>query len=165
MAKTSIKKRVCTVCEADLRKDALFCYHCGGSVAPEILDSAANGDAVSGGWFREKMTDEEAKIKEAEKPKVTSKLDGKVVEKIDEPIEKPIDLPLEKPVEKTKEVEATKLKSAAEMRRKARTQQKKLVEEVVWEEYENAPNGWFLLVALILILIATGIFFLTIYVK
>ena len=165
MAETLVEKLVCAVCDADVRKDALFCYHCGGAVAAEVATAAAGSDSVSSGWFRENIADEEAKIKEAEKSKITSKLDAEVVEKIDKPIEKPIDLPIEKPIEKPKVVEKTKLKSAAEMRRKARTLKKNRVEEVVWEEHENAPNGWFMMVALILILIAAGLFFVAVYMK
>lgn len=187
MAETLVEKLVCTVCDAEARKGALFCYHCGGAIVTEVT-TAANGDSVSNGWFRENIGEDEAKVKEAEKSKVTSKLEAEVAEKIGKSIEKPTDLPIEKPTEsiekptekptektteKTTEnltenpkaAEKTKLKSAAEMRRKTRTLQKNRVEEVVWEEHENAPNGWFIIVALILILIAAGLFFVAVYMK
>ena len=48
------------------------------------------------------------------------------------------------------------------MRRKSKIYQSKKI-EVVWEEHDNAPNGWFILVALLLTLIAAGISYLAIY--
>ena len=165
MAETFVENRVCAACGKDVRKGALFCYYCGGAIAPEVAATAANGDSVSSGWFRENIAEEEVKIKKAEKSKVTAKLDKKVSEKVDKPIEKPIDTPLEKPPEKPQTKEEPKLKSAAAMRRRAKSVQKKRVEEVVWEEHENAPNVWFMSVAFILILIAAGLFFLAVYMK
>ena len=161
MAKKKVENQVCAKCGAEVRKSALFCYHCGGAVVPEVAVSAASGDSVSSGWFRENIAEEET-----EKVKVTSKLESEVAEEIekpiekpieksfDTPIEKPVDTPIEKPVdtpieklldeplEKPKIVEETKLKSAAAMRRRAKIVEKKRVEEVQWEEHENAPNGW-----------------------
>ncbi len=168
MAETLVENQVCAKCGVDVRKGALFCYHCGGAVAPEVAVSAANGDSVSSGWFRENIVTEE---RESAKP--TAKLDEMVAEKIDQPIEKPTDTPIGKPIEKPSDepfekpkIEAeTKLKSAAAMRRKTKIVQKKRIEEVEWEEHENAPNGWFMLVALILIAIAAGLFFFAVYVK
>lgn len=192
MAETLVEQKVCAKCGADVRKDALFCYHCGGAVEAEVAVSAANGDSVSSGWFRENIA--------AEEPKTTTKLDAPVAEKTDKPISKPSDLRLETAIEKPTEIfsdapaekpkktkinktselpkvettiektlekpkEETKLKSAAAMRRKAKIVEKKRIEEYEWEEHENAPNLWFILVALILIAIAGGLFFLAIYVK
>ena len=70
----------------------------------------------------------------------------------------------DKPLSKSSIQAEAKLKSAAAMRRKSATFQKKQV-EVVWEEHENAPNGWFISVALILTLFAVVIFFLAMYLK
>ncbi len=179
MAETLVEQKVCAKCGADVRKDALFCYHCGGAVEAEVAVSATNGDSVSSGWFRENIA--------ADEPKTTTKLDETVQGKIDKPISKPSDLtdetPIEKPsgdifdvpIEKAKETkidktsekpkEETPLKSAATMRRKAKAVEKKRIEEYEWEEHENAPNLWFMLVALILISIAGGLFFMAIYMK
>lgn len=191
MAETLVEQKVCAKCGAEVRKDALFCYNCGGTVEAEVAVSAANGDSVSSGWFRENIAVEESKP--------TTKLDAPIVEKIDKPISNPSDLRLENaiekpagdifdaPIEKVEETaietnyenaektksektsekpkEETKLKSAAAMRRKAKIVEKKRIEEYEWEEHENAPNLWFMLVALILIAIAGGLFFLAVYVK
>ena len=164
MAETIIENRVCGACGVDVRKGGLFCYYCGGAITPEIAATAANGDSVSNGLIRENI-EEEIKAKKPKRVKDTSKLKKSVVEKIDKPIEKPIDIPLEKPIEKPQIQAEPKLKSAAAMRRRAKSIQKKVVEEVVWEEHENAPNVWFMVVAFILILIAAGLFFVAIYMK
>ncbi len=60
--------------------------------------------------------------------------------------------------------EESKLKSAASMRRKSKIYQPKRV-EVIWEEHENAPNGWFILAAIVLTLFAVGVFYLAAYLK
>lgn len=164
MAETLVEEKVCAACGADVREGALFCYHCGGALAAEVAASA-NGDSVSSGWFRENISDEEVKIKEAEKSKITAKLDAAVAEKIDKPIDKPSDKPFDEPTKKPKIQEEAKLKSAAAMRRRAKIVQKKRVEEVAWEEHESAPNVWFIVVALVLILVAAGLFYLAVYMK
>jgi hypothetical protein len=172
MAETLVENKVCAACGADVRENALFCYHCGGAISPEVA-VAGNGDAVSSGWFRENIAEDKVKVETAEQPKTTAKLEVSALENFDKPIEKPTDEILGEPIakptgklnEKPPEKPETKLKSAAAMRRRTKIVQKKKVEEVVWEEHESAPNIWFLLVALILILLAGGLFFLAIYVK
>lgn len=69
----------------------------------------------------------------------------------------------ESPLAKTT-TEEPKLKSAASMRRKPKVYQPKRV-EVIWEEHENAPNGWFITAAIILTLFAVGVFYLAAYLK
>jgi hypothetical protein len=89
------------------------------------------------------------------------------------PIAKPSDKPaldefFEKtdaqPLEKASIKEDAKLKSAANLRRKAKSFQRKTV-EVVWEEPEDAPNKWFPIVAILLILLVVAIFYLAMYLK
>lgn len=158
MAETTIEKRICEACGSEIRNGALFCYHCGGAVESEVNVAAANGDSVSSGWFRENISDD-SEVKE------TTKLDKIEIEEIGEPIKKPIDIPLESDAEQPKKNQEKKLKSAAEMRRKSRLTQKNRVEEIVWREHENAPNGWFLIIAVILIFVAGLLFYLAIFVK
>jgi hypothetical protein len=100
----------------------------------------------------------------------TKPLDGEIDEnlvvkptaKISE--EKIIEKIADKPLEKKSLQQEAKLKSAANMRRKAKTFQPKKV-EISWEEHQNAPNIWFLIVAVILILFVVGIFYLAMYLK
>jgi hypothetical protein len=130
MAETTVENRVCQNCGADVRPNSLFCYYCGGSLAPKAVVEAKNGD-------------QPAKRTNALIIKNTT----------DQPILKRV-LPAEEP----------KLKSAAAMRRKSRRVQPKRI-EIIWEEHENAPNGWFVFAAIFLTLFAAGILFLAIYLK
>lgn len=127
MAETTIENRVCNACGTEVRPNSLFCYHCGGSLAPEVgalknINAETNGD----------------------KPAIETMADN--------PIPKPV------------AVEEPKLKSAAAMRRRAKSFQPKRV-EIIWEEHENAPNGWFIFAAIFLILFAAGILYLAIFLK
>ncbi len=130
MAETTVENRICQNCGADVRPNSLFCYHCGGALAPKAVVEATNGDQPA---------------------KRTNAL---IVTKTDDnPILKRV-LPAEEP----------KLKSAAAMRRKSKRFQPKRI-EIIWEEHENAPNGWFVFAAIFLTLFAAGILFLAIYLK
>ncbi|MEZ5425293.1 MAG: hypothetical protein R2747_03420 [Pyrinomonadaceae bacterium] len=57
-----------------------------------------------------------------------------------------------------------KLKSAASIRNRARRIEPQKI-EIIWEEHENAPNLWFILVAVLLVVFAALIFFLALYLK
>ena len=137
---TSVENKICHACGSEVRPNALFCYHCGGSVAPEIVESLKD-KSVSNAWFRENIGEEKNGDNSAPIERTT------VVETSDNPIPKP-NLP-----------EEPKLKSAAAMRRKSKNLQPKRV-EIIWEEYENAPNVWFILAAIFLTLFAVGILYL-----
>ena len=141
MAETLVENRICHACGSEVRQNALFCYHCGGSVAPEVVIALKDKKTVSDAWFRESIDEEKNGDKSAPNEKIT------VQESADKPIPKP-NLP-----------EEPKLKSAAAMRRKSKSLQPKRV-EIVWEEHANAPNGWFILAAILLTLFAAGILYL-----
>lgn len=152
MAETLVENRICNACGVEVRKGALFCYNCGSSVAPEI-PAPDNHDSVSDAWFREDIVAEKSVAADSEKVEKPTEAKTEVLDAADIPAKKPDIL------------EETKLQSAASLRRKSRPLQKIKIEEVVWEEPENAPNGWFILVALVLTLFAVGIFWLAIYMK
>ncbi len=146
MAETTVENLICQACGADVRPSALFCYHCGGSVAAEVVVALEDKKAVGNAQFREVVSEEKNGDK-SERIKKT------IVEKIeDRPILKP-NLP-----------EEPKLKSAATMRRKSKSFQPKRV-EIIWEEHENAPNGWFIAAAIFLTLFAAGILYLAMLLK
>lgn len=146
MSKTTVKKRVCNSCGADVRSNALFCYHCGSSVAPEVVIALKDKQSASDTWSRENST--------PGKNGNAGSLNANAI--ISESVDKPIPKPAlaEEPM----------LKSAAAMRRKPKSIQPKRV-EIVWEEHENAPNFWFILVAIVLALFAAGILYLAMYLK
>ena len=139
MAETTVENRICQACGADVRPNALFCYYCGGSLtAPAAkidLGNRNGGGAENGG-----------------QPAARTK--AVIIKKI-------VDNPISNPIPTAEE---PKLKSAAAMRRKSKRMQPKRV-EIIWEEHENAPNGWFVFAAIFLTLFAAGILFLAIYLK
>ena len=147
MAETLVENRICYTCGADVRKGALFCHKCGSAAAPEIPLETKNKN-LSNTWVHQNVAEigKEAKIEAKEGSNELPKTK-------------------EETTKKPELQEYIQLNSAATMRRKPKTVQKKRVEEVVWQEYENAPNVWFILVALILTLLAVGIFFLARYLK
>lgn len=156
MAENTVGNRVCSTCGADVRPQALFCYSCGSSVAPEI-ENNERVEATDNARFQEEIVEPDIAA-----AKVTTNLN----ENHDTPIEKPFDTLVEDKAEKKSPLQAeTKLKSAAALRRGARTPAQKKTVEVVWEEPENAPNIWFLLAAFILALFAVGILLAMLYIR
>ena len=140
MSKTSVKNRICSACGSEIRSGALFCYHCGSSVAPEVVVALKDKRAVSDAWVKDNGSVSAQKAQSVN------------AESADKPIPKPV-LP-----------EEPKLKSAAAMRRRPKNIQPKKV-EIIWDEHENAPNGWFILAAILLALFAAGVFYLAMYLK
>lgn len=135
MAETRVENRICNSCGSEVRKDALFCYHCGGSVAPEIVVA---------------LKDKQNFVENGNKPAQSESL--LIEETEDRPIPRP-DL-----------ADEPKLQSAAAMRRKSKSFQPKKV-EVIWEERESAANVWFIIAAIIITLAAVGILYLSFYLK
>ncbi|SRR5215204_961089 len=169
MAKTLVEREICDACGADVRPESLFCYNCGGAVSEPLPESATNSNN------RKETGGSRFQVGEAEKNdlKTTPLIQATVENFESRPAAKPIEKPSAeqlfeknevKPIEKPSIQEDAKLKSAANLRRKAKSFQRKTV-EVVWEEPENAPNKWFPLVAIILILFVVGIFYLAMYLK
>jgi len=146
MAETLVENQVCNHCGADVRPAALFCYICGSSVTPETVIPLTDKESAGERRFRRiiaegKNGDQSIQIKQ-------------------NIIEETADKPIMQSSVKTE----TELKSAAAMRRKSKTIKPKRI-EVVWDEHENAPNGWFILAASLLTLTAAGILYLAVYLK
>ncbi len=156
MAETTIENQVCNACGADVRKGALFCYNCGGEVASEI--AVAKNDkieTVNNIRFQEDISAENENGTEFKHSKVETKQEVREIF---------VEEPIAKPIEKSSSNKEAKLKSAAAMRRKSKVIQPKKV-EVVWEEHENTPNKWFILVAVFLTIFAAVILFLAVRMK
>lgn len=150
MAETIVENQICKACGVEVREGALFCYNCGGAVASETIDEEK--DKVSDVWLREQIVENGTQEKITKPPKEELKEFTTAEKNTYTPISKP-DIKAE-----------AKLKSAASMRRKSATFQKKQV-EVVWKEHDDAPNGWFITVSIILTLFAVGVLFLAMYLK
>ncbi len=146
MAETLVENQVCNHCGADIRPTALFCYNCGSSVAPETVIALKDRESAGEARFRRII----AEGKNGDK---TTQIKQTIIEEA-----------VDKPITQSSVQTETKLKSAAAMRRKSKTIKPKRI-EVVWEEHENAPNGWFILAAILLTLTVAGILYLAIYLK
>jgi len=146
MAETLVENQVCNHCGADVRPAALFCYNCGSSVASETVIALKEKESAGETRFRRI-------IAEGKNGDQIIQIKQNIVEEV-----------AGKPIKQSSVQTETELKSAAAMRRKSKTIQPKKI-EVVWEEHENAPNGWFTLAAILLTLTAAGILYLAIYLK
>ncbi len=142
MAETLVKNKVCSACGVDVRQGSLFCYNCGSSVTADSAASEkiAEKTITENILFPDDIADDK-KLTVVKEDKTGTQNNGKITAG-------------EKP----------KLKSAASMRRKPKTIQRKRV-EVVWEEPESASNFWFILVALLLTLFAAGLWIAASYLK
>ncbi|MDQ3801210.1 MAG: zinc ribbon domain-containing protein [Acidobacteriota bacterium] len=162
MTENAVENPVCSACGAPVRPQALFCYNCGSSIAaaeaaaPEIEKTEQPRDEISDG-----------------NGAATQPLTGADENSAALPIGKPTETLVEdKPEKKSSSLPPaaagqteTKLKSAAALRRGGRIPAQKKVVEVIWEEPENAPNVWFLVVAFVLALFAVGILLLMLYIR
>jgi hypothetical protein len=151
MAETFVENLVCAACDADVRPQALFCYNCGGSVAPKIESSDKNGKPKNVDLFIDKISEDKNVTIE---PIIT---EIPVATIVNEETSK-------KSFPKANTQEKAELKSAASLPRKSRIIQPKRV-EISWEERENTPNILFIVVALSLTLFAIGVLFLALQFK
>lgn len=131
MAETIVQNQICTACGVDVRPNSMFCYNCGGAVFENAENETENVNKYQ-----------------------TSLLDEKLIPKQTEKVEPEIELESDKnPKSKTNLQEEAKLKTAAAMRRKAKTTQNKTT-EIIWEEPESNSSLPLILTALIFTIIA-----------
>jgi hypothetical protein len=160
MAETLVEKRVCKECGADVRPNTAFCYNCGKSISFEEPGSNHKDDA-NDIWFAETLisegSQEELRAAEMREPEFadlpTIEIGAEVKPEVGE-----LD-----PIHHSLPVEGG-LKSAAAIRRKPKTFQRREV-EVVWEEHENPPTSKFILVTLILVLFTIAVFLIAMQMK
>ncbi len=153
MAETLVENKVCNACGADIRKDALFCYNCGGSVASDVATSKDDGTDDGNLILQRENIIENGK--NVNQTKLKNKLENESV-LVGEIAEKQLSKPDIQP--------ESKLKSAAALRKKPKDIQKKKT-EIIWEEHENAPNIWFISVAVVLMIFVAVILYLALYLK
>lgn len=157
MAETLVKEKVCNTCGADIRPNSVFCYNCGSAVAPQVPHSANKTQKLSDGWFKGDL------VGEKKSETVSEKVENKIIETEDEVRSEEIAeeeiVEETTPENKTEKRDLSKMDSAANLRRRGKSLQKKRV-EIVWEEHDNAPNGWFIFIALLLAALAIGIWFI-----
>jgi len=161
MAEIIVENQICETCGADVRPQALFCYNCGGAVGVQIEKTenkteSKNGNNKSGDVLLKNNFKEEIKEETAEKP-ANSESNGDVrkIEVTAETIKKD---------KKADVFEEAKLKSAASLRRKAKSIQPKEI-EIIWEEPEKISGLWLTLIVLLLSAFAAAVVFLAISLK
>jgi len=161
MAEKIVENQFCRACGADVRPNALFCYHCGSQVASddEVAAEAQNGSKVSSAWYQDSI----AEMKVTEKNKAAAAKANSAAKK--KSAREPAAIPFKQ--ETTAVIEKTPtdgLKTAASIRKKPNPFLKKKV-EVSWEAYDNAPNFWFLLVSIVLTVFAVLILVAMLYIR
>ncbi len=153
MTESVAETPVCEACGADVRTGSLYCYNCGGPVAPESIaaEKSQTRSAANEAWFRAEMV-ESKKLE-------TTRLDKKKKKEtvVDE---KTVDETAPKPGI----AEEAKLRTAASLRRKGKTIERRDI-QVVWEEPEPGPNLKFIVATLIMLLLVAGIYLAAAYLK
>lgn len=164
MAETLVKEKVCRACGADVRPQALFCYNCGSAVAPDLPLTENNKKKNKKAWVRDApVADDFAEI-DSEIAKIEEKPVGTGVKKDTGEISELRTREGGKKNEGTEKRDLSKMKSAASLRRRGKSVQKKRV-EIVWEEHDNAPNGWFIFFAVVLTILAIVIWVISTYLE
>ncbi len=161
MAQTSVKEKICNACGAEVRPKAGFCYNCGSAVAPDIPLAENNHQSKDDKWVSDNPVEKDLKEKSFEKNGREKDLT------VNENIGEKINLQTEETIsdnENQEKRDLSNMKSAASMRRRGKSVQKKKV-EIVWEEHDNAPNGWFIFFAVILVVLAVTIWILSTYLE
>jgi hypothetical protein len=157
MTENPVENPVCSACGVPVRPQALFCYNCGSSIAPEIGNAKQSDEAANEIRLRDGLDD-------GNKAETQAKTDAG--ENHDQPIGKPTEMLVEeKPDKKSRVPTEAKLQSAAALRRSGRTAAQRKTVEVVWDEPESAPNVWFLVAAFVLALFAVGILLAMLYIR
>lgn len=152
MTDSVVQTPVCEACGADIRAGSLYCYNCGGPVAPESVatEKSRTRSAANEAWFRADIVDS--------KKFETNRLDKKTKKTIVD--ETPADATTPKPGI----AEEAKLRTAASLRRKGKTIERRNV-EVVWEEPDPGPNLKFILATVIMLLLVASIYMVASYLK
>lgn len=148
-----IENRVCGACGAAVRQGALFCYNCGADISKNV---AVKEEKIAAAEIAPPIN----LIPNIEN--VAGNLKGNP-----EPVDVAGILGAEIPVQKIADAklsEPAPLKPAAAMRKKPKLIRPKKI-EVIWEEHEDAPNVWFISVAVFLTILAVVILFLAVRMK
>lgn len=163
MAKTLVEKEICKECGADVRPNTAFCYNCGKSVVGEEPET---NHGASDAWFGETLISEgppeelqEQEVAETEVEE-TETAEPPAAEIVAETKPEVADLD---PVHHSLPVDGG-LKSAAAIRRKPKTFQRREV-EVVWEDHKDPPTSRFILVTLLLVLFTIAVFMIAMQMK
>jgi hypothetical protein len=183
MAETLVEKKICRECGAEVRPQTSFCYNCGKSVTetPD-RDPAEEPSSI---WFGETIISDGPEPE----PLLAEEPENAVTETLEEPVAAetavdPAEFETEKieredlepetapgpegtdaldPVHHSLPVESG-MRSAASIRRKAKTYQRREV-EIVWEEYEGKSNLKYIFITLLVVLFTVIVFWIAMTMK
>ena len=164
MAENVIEKAACTSCGTEVREGSSFCYSCGEPVSGKPL-KAKSKRSRKGSKNGRSVKETNRLAEEPEKAIVQeTQVDEQPVENHAEPIA------VEEPVIEDKHAlaesvveDSSRLRSAASMRRRTRTFERKPV-EIMWVEREK-PSLTFIIVSLIIVGFAAVLLALALYLK
>ena len=189
MAETLVEKKVCGECGAEVRPQTSFCYNCGKSVTETPDRDPA--DEPSSIWFGEtiisdgpgtgaragarsrktrlpKHSKDPSLAEPAVDPLITKlkrsnvKISGLKISKL-ETAPGPDGPDVLDPIHHSLPVESG-MRSAASIRRKAKTYQRREV-EIVWEEHEGKSNLKYILITLLVVLFTVIVFWIAMTIK
>ncbi len=138
MPEIAVENSVCGACGAEVRPGTLYCYNCGEAIV--VLEAQVDDRSVA----------PESDLKPDEQPADANNGLTRTANH---------DAPAKHTVE-----EKRPLKSAAEIRRRARAFERKPV-EIVWEEHERAPGIIFVVVTLVLLVFAIAVVISAVLIK
>lgn len=164
MAENVIEKAACTSCGTEVREGSSFCYSCGEPLSgkqPKAKSKRSRKGSRNGRPVKETN-------RLAEEPEKAVVQETQVVEQLVETLAEPlaVEEPFigDKPTVAESVVEdSPRLRSAASMRRRTRTFERKPV-EIMWVEREK-PSWMFIIVSLVIVGFAAVLLALALYLK
>lgn len=138
MPEIAVENAVCGACGAEVRPGTTYCYDCGEALAAS--ETEAEDVQVDSKTSANNGAAELPGATTQEKRADAHELAKRTIE------------------------ERRPLRSAAEIRRRARAFERKPV-EIVWEEHETAPGILFIIVTILLVLFALGVVIAVVFIK
>lgn len=142
MVEKTLETEVCRACGTGVRQNALFCYHCGTSVARDAEDDARRGNLIEESNGNNRAAKIVAEDLTTENPVVKSSVETLA------PLAESEQTPENEP---RRAAAPIKLQTAADVRRKIKPESKS-ADEIIWEKPASAPNVWFLASAIVTVI-------------
>ena len=164
MTGTAVEKGECAECGADIRDEAAFCYNCGGALNAEEIESTKVSEKSSAAWLRGDINEDPSTSDKDESTDV-DKPNAMPAEDFEDAGVNVSQKTAEKESGNTKRIKPKiKMKSAANLRKKPKSFERRKV-EVVWEERNSTANIWFIVMSVLITFFVGVLFFLAMYLK
>jgi hypothetical protein len=166
MAEIVVENQTCKTCGAGVRPHAAFCYNCGGALAGNPGENESkNGNNKDSDILLTENNKENNKKEIVEKTQIVER--NIEIRKFEDSGQTKVKDNKDNKNNKDKKpdlVKEAKLRSAASLRDKAKSFQKKEI-EIVWEEPENSSGALLTIIALVLTAFAVTVVILAMYLK